>query len=135
MRKPSMRSGGVVALVLLFAAVGGLSAQQDKSHGTAPTVAGKWDMAVPSDQGTMAASFVIDLDGSKVTGTFTSDHTGDVPLAGKFEDGTLTFSITVHTGSDAMQLDFIGKLKGDGTLGGTLSGPMGELAWTASRAK
>jgi hypothetical protein len=113
-----------------------LYAQQDKSKTAAPTVAGKWTMSVQSDQGAISASLVVNLDGSKVTGTFTSDHTGEAPLEGKFADGTLTFAVTLHGDSGAgMEIDFNGKLKDDGTLGGTLSGPMGEMAWTASRVK
>ena len=35
----------------------------------------------------------------------------------------------------AMKIDFTGKLKADGTLAGTLTGPMGDMPWTASRVK
>ena len=130
--KQSMRL--VVSLVMFVVVSSVLTAQQSAPQKTAPSVAGKWNMSVQSDQGEMAAMFTINLDGKKVTGTLNSDHTGEVPLEGTFEDGTLAFTVTVHAENPA-QLNVVGKLKDDGTLTGKLTGPMGELAWTATRAK
>ncbi len=70
--------------------------------------------------------------GAKITGTFTSDHTGEVRVEGEFANGTLTFAIDVHGDSgSSMHVDFTGKMKDDGTLTGTLKGQMGEMTWTA----
>ncbi|HUL71737.1 MAG TPA: hypothetical protein VLT86_01465 [Vicinamibacterales bacterium] len=126
----------VMAVALVWAAGSGLAARQDPAKSAAPSVAGKWSMSVQGDQGAMSASLVFNVDGKKVTGTLTSDHTGEAPLEGTFQDGALAFSVSVrHDGADAMELSFTGKLKDDGTLAGTLSGPMGEIAWTATRVK
>jgi hypothetical protein len=34
-----------------------------------------------------------------------------------------------------MEIYFAGQLKEDGTLAGSMSGPMGEMPWVAERAK
>jgi len=134
MKKRSVVVTCVVALVCLGAAVTGVSAQQDKGKSAPPSVAGKWTMSVQTDQGEITAGLVLNVDGRKVTGSFTSDHTGEAQLEGKLEDGALTFSIALH-GDQTMEVSFTGKLKDDGTLAGRASGPMGDFTWTAARPK
>jgi hypothetical protein len=50
-------------------------------------------------------------------------------------DGALTFGITFEGGGGSMQLSFSAKLVEDGSLAGVMSGPMGEIPWTAVRVK
>jgi hypothetical protein len=83
----------------------------------------------------MTAGMTLAQDGTKVTGTFTSDHTGEAALEGEFANGTLTFTVTVHAADNPMRVDFAGKMQDDGSLVGTLKGQMGEMSWTATRAK
>jgi hypothetical protein len=104
------------------------------ARSAAPSVAGSWTMSIESPEA-MSASLTLKQDGQHVTGTFSSDHTGEAALAGEFVDGTLTFSITADAGHGPMQIGFRAKLKDDGTLTGTLTGPMGEMSWTAERVK
>jgi hypothetical protein len=113
-----------------------LDAQQATPKADAATVTGNWTVSVASDQGPMSAAMTLAQTGAKVTGTFTNEHTGEVSLEGQFTNGSLTFAINVHGGTDAaMRLDFTGRMKDDGTLAGTLNGPMGEMTWTATRVK
>ena len=129
----------VVSIFVAALAIGlltNLNAQQDKPKANTASVAGKWSISVTSDQAPMSAAMTLAQDGAKVNGRFTSEHTGEIPLEGQFSNGTLTFAIVAHAGTDAAaRFDFTGRMKDDGTLEGTLSGPMGEMHWTAARAK
>lgn len=128
-----------MAMLVTAIAIGlltNLDAQQAKPKADTASVAGKWAISVTNDQAPMEAGLTLTQNGAKVAGTFTSDHTGEAPVEGEFANGTLTFSIMLHGSSDPqMRVDFIGKMKDDGTLAGTLKGPMGEMSWTATRAK
>ena len=128
-----------VAMLVAAIAIGlltNLDAQQAKPKADTASVAGKWAISLTNDQAPMEAGLTLTQNGAKVAGTFTSDHTGEAPVEGEFANGTLTFSIMLHGSSDPqMRVDFIGKMKDDGTLAGTLKGPMGEMSWTATRAK
>lgn len=128
-----------MAMLVTALAIGlltNLDAQQAKPKADTASVAGKWAISVTNDQAPMEAGLTLTQNGAKVAGTFTSDHTGEAPVEGEFANGTLTFSIMLHGSSDPqMRVDFIGKMKDDGTLAGTLKGPMGEMSWTATRAK
>ncbi len=133
----AMRIRGVV--VIAIAAIGlatNLFASQAKPAPDTSSVQGQWAISVANADQPMSAGMTLTQDGTKIKGTFTSDHTGEAPLEGQFTGGTLTFSITMRGGPDGtMRIDFTGKMKADGTLGGTLTGPMGEMNWTATRAK
>jgi quinohemoprotein ethanol dehydrogenase len=131
-----------VALLMVVALLIGLSAQvvlaQDKQEpkkdAAAVSVAGKWNMSVEGPQGAMSVAMTLVVDGTKVTGTLSSQM-GDTQLEGQWVDGTLTFAISFEGGSGTMQIGFTGKLKDENTLNGSMSGPMGEMPWTAVRVK
>lgn len=136
MTRMAKRTGWGATAALAIGLLTNLSAQQAKPKADTASVAGKWAISVTNDQAPMEAGLTLTQNGTKVVGTFTSDHTGEAPLDGEFANGTLTFSITLHGSSDPqMRIDFIAKMKDDGTLAGTLKGPMGEMQWTATRAK
>jgi hypothetical protein len=98
----------------------------------APTVTGTWSVAVEGPHGASTMSLVLTQDAKKVTGTFVSGHGPDLELAGEFADGTL--KLESADGGDSKVI-FNAKLKDDGTLAGYVSGPMGDLKWTAERVK
>jgi hypothetical protein len=97
----------------------------------APTVAGTWSMSVDSPHGNVKASLTLSQDGTKVTGTFTSQMP-DMPVAGTFEDGRLKLETTGDADSKFL---FDAKLNDDGTLSGYISSEMGDMKWTAKRAQ
>jgi opacity protein-like surface antigen len=99
----------------------------------APSVAGDWTMTVEgTPHGTMTMGLTLKQDGTRVTGTFVSGHAPDMEVAGEFVDGQLRVSSTQTSEND--RIIFAAKLRDDGTLSGTVSGPMGDMTWTASRA-
>jgi hypothetical protein len=99
---------------------------------TAPSVAGTWALAIkgPASHDDVSASLVLEQEGVKVTGSF-SAHGSEHPVAGEFTDGTLTLETTGSEGN--RHLTLTARLKSDGSLAGYLSGPMGDMQWTASR--
>src|SRR5262245_22235008 len=98
----------------------------------APSVTGTWTMNVQgSPHGDMTMGLALEQKGTKVTGTFASPH-GEMAVTGEFVEGTLSLATG---GSDDEKITFSAKLKDDGTLAGSISSPMGDMKWTASRAQ
>ena len=136
MTRTTKRCVSMTVAALAIGLLTNLNAQQAKPKADTASVAGKWTISMANDQGPMSAGMALTQNGAKVAGTFTSDHTGEVPVEGEFANGTLMFAIDVHGDSGAsMHVDFTGKMKDDGTLAGTLKGPMGEMTWTGTRMK
>jgi hypothetical protein len=100
----------------------------------ASDVSGTWSMSVKGQgaHGDTSAELVLTQDGRKVTGKL-SAHGNSHGVEGEFVDKALKLATT--TGDSDHQLSLTAKLQDDGTLAGYLSGPMGDLRWTASRAK
>jgi hypothetical protein len=98
------------------------------------TIDGKWNMSLDGPQGPMSIAVLLKLDGTKVTGTLNSQM-GETPLEGQYVDGVLNFGITFDGGGGSMQISFAGKLTDEDTLAGSLSGPMGDIPWSAVRVK
>ena len=100
---------------------------------TAPSVSGAWTVTVEgTPHGDATMELRLTQDGTKVTGTFISGHMPDMDVAGEFAGGELHIAST-H-GSEDQKVVFTAKLKEDGTLAGVVSGPMGDMKWTATRS-
>ena len=93
-----------------------------------PNLTGKWIMTV-TGHGDISLDLVLKQEGVKITGSLTTPH-GEILIEGKI-DGELTLS---GTADGAGSIFIAGKIKSDGTLEGKLSGPMGEMFWSAKRA-
>ena len=123
------------AIVLAIASMtmlGARVAAQHENHGAA-NVSGKWTMTVEgSPHGATTMGLTLKQDGKSVTGTFASPH-GDMPVKGEFADKALTLATTAN--NDGGEISFKAKLKDDGSLSGFLSSSMGDMTWTATRAK
>jgi hypothetical protein len=104
------------------------------ARAAAADVTGTWSVSVHADgpHRQMSASLTLTQDGRTVTGTLAA-HGNEHALTGAFVDGTLTLEATGLPEDKAITLT--ATLQGDGTLSGYLSGPMGDLKWTATRAK
>ncbi|MEW5982606.1 MAG: hypothetical protein AB1806_09575 [Acidobacteriota bacterium] len=134
----------VVAILMAVACVGQISVAfaqeppppkpEQKPDQQAATVDGNWIMSLEGPQGPMQVSMVLKQEGTKVTGSLTSQM-GETALEGTFEAGKLAFAIAFEGGSGTMEIYFAAELKEDGTLAGVLSGPMGDMPWVAERAK
>lgn len=97
-------------------------------------VDGTWNMTVTGSgaHGDMSATLTLAQKELKVTGTL-SAHGNEHSLTGEFKEGTLTLEATDVPADKTLSLT--AKLQEDGSLQGYLSGPMGDMRWTATRAK
>ena len=97
------------------------------------TVVGTWTMTVKGSaaHGDMTASLTLAQDGKKVSGTLAA-HGNEHKVEGEFVDGALTLATVGDDSQHQMQLN--AKLKEDQTLEGYLSGPAGDMRWTAVRS-
>lgn len=96
----------------------------------APDVSGTWTMSVVGGpHGPATMQLVLKQDGTTVSGTFVSGHAADMEVKGEFVNG----SLQVQTAGDDHKVTLDAKLKDDGTLAGTLSSPIGDMRWTATR--
>ena len=126
-----MKTQFILATVVAALAVASLSALSNGSSDT--SVSGTWNLTVkgPAAHGDMAAPMRLTQDGTKVTGTFAA-HGNEHKLTGQFADRSLSLEATDAPADH--RLTFNATLKDDGTLAGYLSGPMGDMQWTAARA-
>jgi hypothetical protein len=128
-----MKTTRYAGAMVLAATVVAIAAAPAGAHETAATVSGRWTMTVEGGAHAMPAmGLALKQDGAKVTGTFASPH-GDVPVQGEFKDDTLTL-VTTAKDADSPSVTFNATLKDD-KLTGYLSGPMGDMTWTATRVK
>jgi hypothetical protein len=126
--KTPIRRIAILALLAAFAAAP-LAFAQDQQAG----VAGMWNVTVkgPAAHGDMTAALTLTQNGKKVTGTLTA-HGNERKVEGEFVDGSLT--LTTVDGDSQHHVQLNGKLKEDQTLEGYLSGPGGDMRWTAVRS-
>jgi hypothetical protein len=103
---------------------------QERRQSTSPTVHGSWTITADTPHGRISMPLVLKQDGKNVTGTVGTPH-GDMPIEGEFADRSLKLATTVE--SDRITLT--ATLKDDDTLAGSLSGPRGDMEWTAERDK
>src|SRR4051812_11935710 len=126
MRRSDMKRALTTAAAIVAMTLAAFAASAE------PTLTGNWTMAVeggPHGNATMALA--LKQDGDKVTGSFVTGHTADMPIAGTFVNGELKLETT--SGEADSKVIFGGRLKEDGTLAGYISSPVGDMKWTASR--
>lgn len=121
----------VLALALCAAPI----SARTQAPAKADKIDGAWAMTITGPDGSpMAVTAVFKTDGKKVTGTLTSQM-GDTPLEGEYAGGKLAFGIAFESQEGPMHIGFAGDMKDDGSFAGMASGPFGEIAWSAVRAK
>ena len=126
-----------LAVALAFgagAAAAAQAAQKPDAKKTAESLDGKWTLSAETPHGAMDFGLTIRQEGSKISGTFTTPQAGDVPIAGEFKDGTLTFRM-IKTPEGFPDLAFKARLKDDGTLSGTMSSDANDMVFVGKRAK
>jgi len=117
MNKLMIGFGLLIALVLSAVA---LHAQQG--------VAGTWALSFPG----ISMQMVLAQDGERVSGSIDSPH-GVIQLKGDFSKGKLTLTGEA-TAQHPVQISALATVAADGSLTGTLSVNLMEMAFTAVRA-
>jgi len=124
-------SAALVAALSAIALDASAQAQSKPADKKAPAdIAGRWSMMVHAHGG---AAMALDLkqDGTKVTGTFETPH-DNFKVEGELNGDALTLSTPPTTEA---RIVLKATLKENGTLDGYLSSQMGDMTWTAERAK
>lgn len=139
-----MRKALVVAAAFVLATTFSASAMQQQANPPKPeqkpeqkapaSIAGKWDMTIDTDQGSMQSTLDIKQDGKKVSGTLTSPQ-GAGPVEGEYAEGKLAFSMSFDGPNGSMQIGFSATVKDDGSLTGTLDFSGNQIPWRATRSK
>jgi hypothetical protein len=91
-------------------------------------VGGNWEMTMDSPHGKMTGPLTLEQDGTKINGTFETEHTGKLTLNGKVDGEKIMFTMEVPGGK--MTINFEGVMDGD-KLSGTTKPLNGE--WSAVR--
>jgi hypothetical protein len=102
----------------------------------APSVAGKWTMALDIQGTTATPGLELKIDGEKVTGFYEGRY-GRFPVTGTLKGQALQFSFTMNADGTPAAMTFYGDVAADGqSIKGTANMEgMGEVSWSATRAK
>lgn len=100
------------------------------AYAQASRIDGKWDISANSPHGKLTLELDIKQEGTAITGTLVNFRNEKQPIKGEFKKDALTLETT-----SGDEIAMTGTLKADGTLAGALSTAMGDVNWTAVRAK
>ncbi|MDP8982031.1 MAG: hypothetical protein M3O35_15725 [Acidobacteriota bacterium] len=109
-----------VVLAVAMLSVGLLAAE--------PHVGGNWEMTMDSPHGKMTGPLTLQQDGTKLTGTYETEHTGKLVINGKVDGEKIL--LTMEVPGAQMTISFEGVKDGD-KLSGTTKPLNGE--WSAVR--
>jgi hypothetical protein len=114
-------------LAVLAAGVGDAAAQSPRD------LSGRWAFTVTTENGTGTSRVVLEQEGARVTGTYSSDRMGTRRLEGTVQGDTLSFRLAPGENSGVI-LVFTGTLQADGSLVGSADfGGMGSATFQARR--
>jgi len=91
-------------------------------------VGGNWEMTMDSPHGKMTGPLTLQQDGTKITGTYETEHAGKLTINGTVDGEKIMFTMNVPGGQ--MTINFEGAKDGD-KLSGTTKPLNGE--WSAVR--
>jgi hypothetical protein len=100
---------------------------------TADGISGKWDVLMDTPAGQIPFSASLTQAGEKVTGTIEGPG-GDVPVAGTLTGNALKMEFAIPTPQGDLAVSMTGDL-GPAGLTGKASTMMGDVTWSATRAK
>ena len=131
-----MRALAIAVTVALTLSVASLWAQSTPPAPAPPgagetkpaSVAGAWALTVDLENPNASSTLEIKLEGKKVTGSIVGANTFEI--VGEYAEGKLSFSIQYNPETTVR---FVGQLKEDGTLSGTLEYGEGPVNWRAKR--
>jgi hypothetical protein len=129
-----MKTFTSATLLVFCAAAVAVDAQGNRAQ--TPSIAGRWIITTSDDgpHGKVSMPLVLTQDGRKVTAKLIPPHGEELSLDGEFANRELKLATAAEKGTHpAVTLQ--AKLRDDGALAGVVSGPMGDVTWTAARAK
>ena len=96
--------------------------------------AGKWDVTFRTPQGDFPATATLTADGGKLSGTMGS-QLGETPISGTIEGTKITLSLVVDSPQGSMNVSMTGEMQGDSINGMADVAGMGQMEWSAKRAR
>lgn len=133
----SWKSGllGVMACVLV--ATPGMVEAQDPEDVRVQTadVAGAWTLEVETDQGVTTPSWVLEQDGTSLTGRYSSDALGENRIRGSVDGSDIVVTFTATVQGQDVPVEYRGSLDDDGVIRGTIDIASGMMQgrFTATR--
>ena len=122
-------------MAVLLLALSLFAPLQAQSKPAAPSLTGKWTMAIEIQGTTATPSLELVQDGEKITGTYAGRY-GKFQVAGTLKGRALVFTFTMNAEGTDVLMTFKGEvaadfqsMKGDADMAGA-----GEAAWSAKRA-
>ncbi|MEJ2238326.1 MAG: hypothetical protein P8X82_08525 [Gemmatimonadales bacterium] len=99
--------------------------------GEAPAVdmTGTWEIVIDGD---MMATMTLTQQEGAVSGTFSLGDMGSGDVSGTVSGNSISFTIDVTAGGQAMEVGIEGTVSGDSASGDGTS-PMGDFSWTAEK--
>lgn len=82
---------------------------------TDANVGGNWEMTMDSPHGKITGPLSLQQDGTKITGTYETEHTGKLPVNGAVEGEKVVFTMEVPGGQ--MTISFEGARHGEKLTG------------------
>jgi hypothetical protein len=116
---------GITAWLLMIAAPITAAATDNAN------VAGVWNLAVETPNGTGTPTVTFKQDGGNLTGTY-KGRMGESELKGAITGNNIKWTVTVHPQGGEMNIEYSGTVDGD-TMKGTVSSPMGEATFTGKK--
>jgi hypothetical protein len=132
-KRKTASSAAAPAAAPAATAAAGSAAAPAAAAASGPGVTGKWDllMDTPGGQMPFTANFV--QAGDKVSGTIAGPM-GEIPITGSMTGNALKMDMNVQTPQGDMAITFTGDLGPNG-LAGKASTMMGDMTWSATRAR
>ncbi len=115
--KPSRvtRSGLYPALLLVAA-----SAIPTSAAAQVADVAGAWILEVETDQGVTTPSWVLEQDGTSLSGRYSSEALGENRIRGTVEGSTVVVTFSADLQGQAIPVEYRGTLGDDGVIRGSI---------------
>ena len=117
---------GITALLLVIAAPVTATAADNAN------VAGLWNLALETANGTATPTVTFKQDGGNLTGTY-KGRLGESELKGTITGNDIKWTVTLHPQGGEMSIEYSGTVDGD-TMKGKVSSPMGETTFTGKKA-
>jgi hypothetical protein len=124
-----------LALAVMIALAPILTARAQEAK-AAPSVTGRWTMALNMSMGISRPALTLKQEGEKLTGTYAGRY-GTFPLQGTIKGRAIEFSLTMTVESEKVEMSFVGEVSEDAQSmrGDADLGQAGDGTWTAKREK
>ena len=123
-----IRVTGLLFIAIIVAGAPGLHAQ-------AVDLSGAWTFTVTTDTGVTYPEVMLEQDGDRLSGNYSSDTLGKSPVSGHLRGSEMTFMFSADLGGQMAPVVYTGTLQDDGAIVGTMDIGGGLLLGTFTAAR